>query len=199
MGRQCPKTPSARVFAGPFKPGRPRLQVTTVPATGVPDIVARFVDCHVFRTTPQGDDEWLVMKRAPHVLMGGAWGMVQGHIEDGEKAYETAYRELQEETGLRPSGFWQASYVNRFYLAERDQILLNPVFCARADHEAAVTLDDEHVDFRWVDCKEAMRRYAWPGQRKSLQICREQFVLHEPRPESSLLRLVRDHPPSGNP
>ncbi len=41
---------------------------------------------------------------------------------------------------------------------------------------------------------EAMRRYVWPGQRKSLKICREQFVLHEPRPESLLDNLLTDAP-----
>lgn len=155
----------------------------------LPEITARFADCHVFRITPHGDDEWLVLKRAPGVILAGAWGPVQGHIEDGEKAYETARRELAEETSLVPAAFYQASYVNRFYLAETDQIILSPVFCARVDYEAEVALDDEHTDFRWVDHEEAMARYPWPGQRKSLKICREQFVLHEPRDESDVSRL----------
>lgn len=155
----------------------------------MPQIVARFVDCHVFRRTPAGA-EWLVMKRAPHVMLGGAWGMVQGHIEAGERAWETAHRELLEETGVRPIGFWQASYVNRFYLAQTDQIILSPVFCAELPPDAAVVLDDEHTDFQWVSFDDAMATYAWPGQRKSLQICREQFVDGNARPESDLMGMV---------
>ena len=159
----------------------------------MPEITSRFADCHVFRRVPTGhgsEDEWLVLKRAPHVLLGGAWAPVQGHIEPGETAYETAHRELLEETGLPPLAFYQASYVNRFYLAQTDQIILSPVFCAEVSPEAAVVLDDEHTDFAWVSCEEAMRRYIWPGQRKSLKICREQFVLHEPRAESRIDHLV---------
>lgn len=156
----------------------------------MPEIVTRFVDVHVFRRGPNGD-EWLILKRAPHVPVPGAWGMVQGHIEDGEKAYETAVRELREESGLEPIGFWQASYVNRFYLAETDQIILSPVFCAEAQPDAAVALCDEHTEFRWVGPQQAMDAYPWPGQRKSLQICRQQFVEHEPRAESDILHLVR--------
>ncbi len=156
----------------------------------MPDITCRFADCHVFRRLPSGRDEWLVMKRAPHTMLGGAWGPVQGHIEPGETAYETAFRELGEETGLRPVAFWQASYVNRFYLADRDQIILSPVFCAEVPADANVVLSDEHTEHRWVPAEEAMAHYIWPGQRKSLKICREQFILEEPRSESRIDSLV---------
>lgn len=157
----------------------------------MPEIVARFVDTHVFRRAPEGD-EWLLLKRAPHVAVPGAWAMVQGHIDDGEPAYRAAYRETMEETGVEPTGFWQASYVNRFYLAASDEIILSPVFCAEVPGDAAVVLCDEHTEHRWVPFDEALRTYVWPGQRKSLQICREQFVHGEPRDESDLLPLLRD-------
>lgn len=130
------------------------------------------------------------MKRAPHIPLGGTWQMVQGHIEAGEKAYETALRELGEETGLRPLHFYQTSYVNRFYLAAYDEIMLSPVFCAEVAGDAQVALSEEHTEFRWVSAAEAMEHYPWPGQRKSLQIAREQFVVGRPRPESCLDDLV---------
>jgi len=119
--------------------------------------------------------------------------MVQGHIEKGETAYQTAARELAEETSLNPEGFYQVSYVNRFYLAASDQIILSAVFAVRIACDAQVVLSDEHTDFAWVDAEEAMRRYPWPGQRKSLKIAREQFVLNAPRAESILDELLR-HP-----
>ena len=62
--------------------------------------------------------------------MGETWQMVSGTIEGAEKAYQCAQRELLEETGLRPLHFYQASYVNRFYLAASDEIVLSPVFAA---------------------------------------------------------------------
>lgn len=156
----------------------------------MPEITCRFADCHVFRIAPDGSDEWLVLKRAPHVMLGDAWAPVQGHIEPGETAYETAHRELGEETGLSSEAFFQASYVNRFYLADRDQIILSPVFCARVPFEAQVVLSEEHTAYHWGDYQETMRRYVWPGQRKSLQICREQFVTSEPRAESRIDHLL---------
>lgn len=156
----------------------------------LPEIASRFVDCHIFRRIP-GGAEWLVLKRAPHILLGGTWQMVSGHIEPGEKAYVAAVRELLEETGLVPLHFYQASYVNRFYLAATDQIILTPVFAAEVAADAVVVLSDEHTAFEWVDLEEACRRYPWPGQRESIRIIHEQLIANPPRPESCLDGLLR--------
>lgn len=162
-------------------------------ATAVPAIVSHYVDCHVFRMVPGTDglrDEWLLLKRAPHIRLGGSWQMVSGTVEPGEKAYQAAARELLEETGLRPLHFYQASFVNRFYLAATDEVVLTPVFAAQVDPAAPVTLSEEHTEFEWVPPEEALRRYPWPGQRESLGIIREQFVRNVPRPESCLDGLL---------
>jgi dihydroneopterin triphosphate diphosphatase len=156
----------------------------------MPAITSRFVDCHVFRLRPDGGDEWLVLRRAPHLVLGGTWQMVSGHIEPGEKAYEGAVRELEEETGLRPVHFYQASYVNRFYLAASDEIVLSPVFAAHVASDASVRLSGEHTDFAWVPFEEAVRRYPWPGQRKAIATIREQFIERPPHSASCLDGMV---------
>ncbi len=160
----------------------------------MPQISANFVDVHIFRRVPDADgdlrDEWLVMKRAPHIRLGGSWQMVSGTIEKKEKAYEGAARELFEETGLRPLHFYQASFVNRFYLAATDEIMLTPVFAAEVAADAKVKLSEEHTEFLWVTPEEAQQRYPWPGQRESLRVIREQFILGTPRVESCLDAMV---------
>ncbi|MHB8633769.1 MAG: NUDIX hydrolase [Thermoplasmatota archaeon] len=161
----------------------------------MPEICARFVDCHVFRRTPAGE-QWLVLKRAPHILLGGTWQMVSGTIEPGEKAYEAAIRELREETGLHPHHFYQASYVNRFYLAATDQVILTPVFAAEVPGDARVALSDEHTEYAWVPFREARGRYPWPGQREALDVIREQFIEGAPLPPSVLDALL---PPKAPP
>jgi dATP pyrophosphohydrolase len=167
----------------------------------VAEVCACFVDVHVFRRRrgPDGKarDEWLVMKRAPHVRVANSWQMVSGTIEEGEKAYQAAYRELVEETGLRPVHFYQASTVNRFYLAATDQVILSPVFAAEVAADADVRLSDEHVAFEWVGAAEAMERFPWPGQRRSLAIVREQFIERDARPESLLDSLLPGYSPTG--
>ena len=156
----------------------------------MPAITSRFVDCHIFRIRADGGDEWLVMKRAPHIHLGGTWQMVSGHLEAGEKAYECAARELLEETGLRPLHFYQASYVNRFYIAASDEIVLSPVFAAQVAPDARVRLSGEHTDYAWVGYEEACRRYPWPGQRKAIEVIRAQFVQGKPLDASVLDGLV---------
>jgi dihydroneopterin triphosphate diphosphatase len=177
----------------------------------LPSITSRFVDCHIFRLAPHGSrtpaaqeasnanaaEEWLVLKRAPHIHLGGTWQMVSGHLEAGEKAYECAARELFEETGLRPLHFYQASYVNRFYIAASDEIVLSPVFAAQVPSDAKVRLSDEHTAFEWVPYEEALRRYPWPGQRKAIEVIRAQFVQGTPMPQSCLDDLVECATPSG--
>jgi dihydroneopterin triphosphate diphosphatase len=155
----------------------------------LPAITSRFVDCHIFRRTA-GGEEWLVLKRAPHIHLGGTWQMVSGHLEAGEKAYECAVRELFEETGLRPLHFYQASYVNRFYLAGSDEIVLSPVFAAEVAAHATVDLSEEHTDYSWVSYDEARRRYPWPGQRKAIEVIRAQFLEGSPMPQSCLDGLL---------
>ncbi|MEK6974784.1 MAG: NUDIX domain-containing protein [Candidatus Thermoplasmatota archaeon] len=145
----------------------------------MPHITSRFVDCHVFRRRSDGADEWLVLRRSPG-FMGDTWQMVSGTIEGAEKAYQCAQRELLEETGLRPKHFYQASYVNRFYLAATDEIVLSPVFAAEVGAGDEVRLSEEHTDFAWVPWQEAMRRFPWPGQRKALAVIREQFIEAKP-------------------
>jgi dATP pyrophosphohydrolase len=155
----------------------------------LPTITSRFVDCHVFRWQQTGKgrhEEWLLLRRAAGIPLGDSWQMVSGHLEEGEKAYECAYRELQEETGLTPLHFYQASYVNRFYLAATDEIVLSPVFCAEVAASDKVRLSAEHSAYEWLGHEDAHRRLTWPGQRKALAVLRDQFILGPSRPESCI-------------
>jgi dihydroneopterin triphosphate diphosphatase len=162
-----------------------RLKTAPALAPPLPQVVAPFIDCHVFRRR-EGREEWLVLRRSPHVRIPDCWQMVSGEVEPGEKAYEAALRELREETGLEPVRFYQASHVNSFYLAARDEIILTPVFAAEVAADAQVRLSEEHTEHEWVAWEEAVRRYPWPGQRNALRTIREQFLEGPGRPESSL-------------
>ena len=59
------------------------------------------------------DRGWILLQeRDEHAAIAPAkWGLVGGHVEDGEEFEPAAYRELEEETGVRmpPGGltFWR--------------------------------------------------------------------------------------------
>ncbi|NUM80290.1 NUDIX domain-containing protein [bacterium] len=140
----------------------------------MPEIICRVIDCHVFRLE---DDEplYLLLKRAGQVIYADSWRMVGGKIENGEKAYETALRELKEETGLKPLHFWAAPFVNNFYEASHDRINMIPVFAAEVTSED-VKLTHEHSDYQWMTYDEALEALPWPAQQEGLRIVHEFIV-----------------------
>ena len=75
------------------------------------NIKSTLIEAHIFRKIENGI-EFLLMKRAPDEIYAGVWQMVTGSSEDSEKAYETAIREINEETNLIPISFWILPAVN---------------------------------------------------------------------------------------
>ena len=137
-------------------------------------IIINLVEAHVFRKTKNGI-EFLLLKRSETEIYPGLWQMVSGKIKKGEKAYETALREIKEETGLTPKKFWVAPNVNSFYYPDKDYISLLPVFAALADSKSKVKVSSEHSEYKWVKPGKAKKMLAWEGQRKSVDIITEYF------------------------
>jgi 8-oxo-dGTP diphosphatase len=64
----------------------------------------------------------LLQERDEHApLAPEKWGMVGGHVEDGEDFEPAAYRELEEETGVRLDGGLRLWSAERFRYAEREE------------------------------------------------------------------------------
>ena len=110
--------------------------------------------------------------------------MVTGKIKSNEKAYQTALREIKEETGLTPVQFWVAPTVNSFYEPKHEYICLLPVFAARVEADE-IKLSKEHTEYQWVDKSTAQKMLAWEGQRKAVQIIEDYFLS-----EKSFLHFV---------
>ncbi|MBI5729661.1 MAG: NUDIX pyrophosphatase [Ignavibacteriales bacterium] len=138
------------------------------------NVISALVEAHIFRKI--GNDlEFLLLKRASNEKYADVWQMVTGSIES-ESAYQTALREIKEETGLTPIKFWVVPNINSFYSTENDIIIMIPVFAAMVDENAVVTISEEHTEFKWVKKEEAIKLLAWPGQRKSVGIIYEYFT-----------------------
>jgi dATP pyrophosphohydrolase len=138
-------------------------------------IDSKLIEAHIFRKQ-ESEIEFLLLKRSVDQLYPNIWQMVTGSIEQNEKAFQTALREIKEETGLMADKFWVVPNVNSFYSFQKDEMCLIPVFAAQVRNDAIVKLSDEHIEYRWVCKEEAQKLLAWPGQRKSVEIINEYFI-----------------------
>ncbi|MBD3409853.1 MAG: NUDIX domain-containing protein [Ignavibacteriales bacterium] len=135
-------------------------------------IVANMIEAHVFAPSDAGV-ETLLLKRAPDRAYPNVWQMVTGHVEEGETAWRTALREIEEETGLTPREFFVAPTTNAFYDPKRDALSIIPVFLAVVDRDSTPRLSDEHSEMRWFTPERAAPLLAWKGQRDALAVCAE--------------------------
>lgn len=127
------------------------------------------VDVYILRRGGGGGLECLVLRRAAGGRCPGSWETVHGHIEDGERPWVAAKRELEEETGLSPDRLYNLSRVETFYQHRLDEVALVPAFIAFVPADAAVRLGPEHDRHEWVAPAEAGARFAWPRERRALE------------------------------
>lgn len=139
-------------------------------------IVCRIIEVCVFRFV-NDHPEYLVLKRSPdEKIYPDIWQFVSGSLEDGEKAFDAAQRELREETGLAPKRFWVVPHVNTFYDHADDAVNVSPLFAAQVDIDDDVRLSSEHCAYEWLRFEHAALRLVWPGQRLGLEVV-EKYIL----------------------
>lgn len=138
-------------------------------------VISNLIEAHIFRER-NGNLEFLLLKRASYQYYPNLWQMVSGKIKDGEKAYQTALREIKEETNLIPEKLWIAPNINSFYSPDDEYISLIPVFAAKVSHDSEVVISSEHSEYKWVNKDEAKNLLAWEGQRKSVDVIAEYFI-----------------------
>jgi len=132
-------------------------------------VVSSYIELHIVKIE-NGCLKFLLLKRAPYDKYPNIWQMVTGKIKNGEKAFESALRELKEETGLVAEELFSVPIVNSVYLAETDEVCLIPVFLCRVSEHSEVKISNEHIDFKWLDAEEAERILSWEGQKKSVRM-----------------------------
>lgn len=133
------------------------------------------IEAHIFRVR-KNKIEFLLLKRSDKEIYPGLWQMVSGSIHEGEMAYQTALREIIEETSLQPKKMWIIPNVNSFYSPEKNHISFLPVFAAQVSSNAKVKISDEHTEFKWLTKEKAKKVLAWTGQRKSVDIISDYFT-----------------------
>jgi dihydroneopterin triphosphate diphosphatase len=116
------------------------------------------------------DLQVLIMERADKA---GFWQSVTGSLEGDETPYQTAIREVKEETGLDALAYdfqdWQASNSYEIYphwryrYAEGVTENVEHLFGLTLPAPLVITLEpNEHVRYEWVDWHEAAQRvFSW--------------------------------------
>lgn len=140
---------------------------------GRPDAVAVIV------LRGSGDATEVLLLRRARGAFAGAWTVVMGLINEGERATDAARRELREETGLACTALYTAGELDAFYDPVRDRIVHVPFFVAHAEGE--IVLEDEvHDEHRWVSFTEAERLLEFAAQRRVLGEVHRAFVAATP-------------------
>jgi len=135
----------------------------------------------VFVLRPEGNSHAvLLLRRSGQGTLEGTWCQVAGAVQPGEKAWQTALRELREETGLVPRRLYSADVCEQFYDISQDRIEIVPVFVAFVDAGQEVSLNDEHTEYRWASFREAADLLPFSGQRAVLTLIRQEFVERKP-------------------
>jgi dATP pyrophosphohydrolase len=137
-------------------------------------IITSLIEAHIVRITNE-KVEFLLLQRAPSEMYPNIWQMVTGKIKPNEKAYQTAIREIKEETNLDVNEIFVVPKTNSFYNEIDDTIMQIPVFVVTVKNEEWLTLSEEHTKYKWVDFKKANKLLAWPGQKESAKIIKDFF------------------------
>jgi len=120
------------------------------------EISAGFI---VFRKTPKGP-EFLVLYHR-----GGYWNFPKGKIENEERSFETAIRELKEETGISRN---EIKIIPNFKTSEKYAFWKNEgnknsrvfkivIFYLAETQKSEIRLSKEHGGYAWFAFKDAMK------------------------------------------
>ena len=137
----------------------------------------QLIDLYVYRKE-KNHVYFLLMQRAKEKIYSGQWRMIGGKTQEGEKRWQTALRELKEETGLTPDLFWTVPTLNHFYEPESDQTHLIPAFAAEVAGNSEITLNDEHVTFKWLPIGDIPSYLYWPEQVRIIH-CINELVIND--------------------
>jgi 8-oxo-dGTP diphosphatase len=108
-------------------------------------------------------EEFLVAHRSPE--SGGYWHPIAGTVEPGEAFHAAARRELHEETGLvaaelQPLG--EFAYIREPWEEKPGLRVHVEAYLVEVEPDWEPELNEEHVEYRWLEREEAAELLFWP-------------------------------------
>jgi dATP pyrophosphohydrolase len=125
------------------------------------------VETYVYKRTESGI-LYLLLKRSSESMYGKLWQGITGKIDNDETAWQTAIREVEEETSLVPVKLNVVEHVSSFYEAFGDTVNFVPIFGAEVE-SSDVNLSNEHEVHRWVTLNEALDYLTWEEQKSAVK------------------------------
>ena len=169
------------VVAGPLScPAMPALAVT-------------HVEVYVFRRRARAV-QFLALRRAPGRKLGGVWQPVTGKITLLETIAEAAWREVREETGIRPLRMWRLERTSIHVDGRGRALVALPLLAAEVGPRDTIRLSREHTEWRFVSAAAAARLYLWDSQREGLEAVRRQILPGGPRARALELGIANRRP-----
>ena len=130
-----------------------------------------FKACGMILLSP--NNEILLLQNAKR----GDWGLPKGHMEEAENESQTAFRELQEETGIQAKDLnIDANFKKELtysFLKKTGQGIIKKAlyFLAHCDKKLNVTLSDEHQAYLWATAPQITQKIQYPDLRHLLLEC----------------------------
>ena len=122
----------------------------------------------IYRKTPEGP-KFLLLYHG-----GGYWNFPKGKLEEGERSFRAAVREVEEETGIKHKdlrfnkGYFKAH--DRFVFQRGgDKISKHVLFYLAETHNPEIRLSEEHEGYGWFLYERAMRVIKYKNLREILK------------------------------
>ncbi len=103
------------------------------------------------------------------------WGLVKGHVEEGENELETVKRETKEETGIKDlkiiEGFKET--INYTFETDEAKIYKTVVFYLAKTKTEDIKLSHEHIGYKWATFEEALETLTYKESKNVLKKAEE--------------------------
>lgn len=144
------------------------------------DFHSNTVQVHVIKKDK--DDNWLhlILQRSNHEkVYPNVWQVVTGTVEENETAWQTALREVWEETGIIPERIWTLPYTAMFFNPYKNSISAAPVFVFQCASGQEVQLSEEHQNFKWLTHLEAIDNLVIPSHAEGTKLLQQYICDNE--------------------
>ncbi|MCC6317876.1 MAG: NUDIX domain-containing protein [Gemmatimonadaceae bacterium] len=143
----------------------------------------------VFVVDPRPPMRLLLVRRAEGARCPGAWEVVHGRIESGERPEQAAVREVLEEVGLPVMRLYNV-LCHPFYLHRLATVQVAVAFAAFVDAEIPIRLSAEHDRYEWLTVEQAVARASWPRTRQGMAEVQALLSGGDAGPVEDVLRVV---------